>query len=254
MSEYLRPLSPSSVNTFCNCPHSFKLKYIDGIKFPSGEAAAFGSCIHKVLEKFWDEYVAGEDVEKAIQESVNKYWDKNITDEYDEAAHDCLNHAISIIKERSSMMPLYTEYSCVNDANNTIAIIDLVIPGKIIDYKTSKVYTVKAKQPNIVQATMCSMNLEHKTGQIIREVEFEYLRWGKYQRVFITDEMIEDMNILISKVRTDIENDVFPKNEKSCWFCDYSLLCKADKRALERYSKKAEEKTCKKFLVQTQLP
>lgn len=253
MSEYLNPMSPSSVNTFCNCPYSFKLKYIDGLKFPGGEAAVFGSCIHKILEKFWDEYKIYGDIVKAMQESTNKYWDKSIIDEYDQTAHDCLDHAMNIIKERSSMIPIYTEYPCLNIENNTIAIIDLVIPGKIIDYKTSKAYTIKAKPPNIIQATMCSMNLEHKTGERIREIEFEFLRFGKYQRVYVDDKMIDDVNKLIAQIREDIKNDRFPKNEKSCWWCDYKLICKAEKRALEKYNKRLEEKLCKKYSARTVL-
>jgi CRISPR/Cas system-associated exonuclease Cas4 (RecB family) len=235
MATYNNPSSPSSVNMFLSCAYSFKLKYINKIKFPSGEAAQFGSAIHKVLEMFWSEYTLYQDIEKAMQESINKHWDRNISDEYEDASHACLNNAMDLIKERENILPLYVEYPCLNEEKNTIAIIDLVLPHKIIDYKTGKYYTKEAKEPAIIQATMCSMNLEKLTGRNIRHVEFEYLRIKKNQYVDVTDQMILDANLLIEKIRRDISNDVFPKNEKNCFMCDYSSICKAEKRMLSKY-------------------
>lgn len=238
MSEYLRPLSPSSINTYLKCPYSFKLKYINKIKVASGEAAVFGSSIHKIMENFWGEYITLKDINKAMDISTIKYWDTNISEEYEIPKQDCLKNAIKKIEERPTILPLFTEYSCLNTDNNTIAIIDLVFPHLICDYKTSKHYKKTPDESNIIQATMCSMNLEKLTGKKIREVEFEYLRFNKIQYVSVTDKMISDMNILINNIRHNIQVDEFTKNDKACWFCDYKLICDAENRAIKQYQRK----------------
>ena len=237
MSEYLKPLSPSSINLFRECSYKFYLKYIRGIKFESGEAANFGKCIHKILENFWVEYSICKDIDKAIQISSDKHWDKNIGEEYNIPAHECLNNAISIIKERPMILPLYIEYSCLNTDNNTIAIIDLVMSNQIIDYKTGKNFTKNPKEPNIIQAVMCSMNLEKVSGKRIRDVEFEYIKFKKYQQIEITDTLINEIENIIIDIREKIERGEFPKNEKNCFFCDYKLICEVEKRLIKKRMK-----------------
>ena len=148
---------------------------------------------------------------------------------------------------------MYTELRCENPVKNTVAIIDTVFPSRIVDYKTSTQYTQKPKQPNIIQAIMCSQNLKECFGLDIPKVEYWYLRFHKYQFVNVTSELIEEINQIIKQVRKDISNDKFPKNEKSCFFCDYSLICRAEKKALEKHNKKIEVKSCKQYLNHVQL-
>jgi len=254
MAVYERPKSPSSINTYLNCGYSFYLRYIQGIKFESGAAAALGSSVHKVNEMFWPEYSKNKNIIEAMAASVETYWDRNVDEEYVDTARACLINFMAIIQENPTIVPLHTELRCENTQNNTVAIIDVVFPHKIVDYKTSTQYTIKPKQPNIIQAVLCSQNLKQCFGLDVPRVEFQYLRFKKYQYVDVTSELIEDVVQIIKGVEEGIAADHFPKNEKGCWFCDYKLICKVEKRALERYSKKAEEKICKKFLVQTVLP
>ena len=223
------------------------------MKFESEGAGAFGSAIHKVNEMFWGEYKQNSNPLEAMSASLDKYWNRQIDEEYTDTARTCLYNFISIIQENPTMMPLHTEIRCENPINNTVAIVDVVYPHKIVDYKTSTQYTVKPKQPNIIQAVMCNQNLKQCTGLDVSRVEFQYLRFKKYQYVDVTSELIDDMNETIAEVREGIANDVFPKNEKGCWFCDYKLICKAEKRALEKYNKKIEVRSCKQFLNHIQL-
>ncbi len=245
MSEYLNPLSPSSINMFLSCPYSFKLKYIDNFKFPSGEAALFGSSIHKTAEMFWPEYKKNPDILEAMKASVDTHWNPKIDEEYVGVARTCLDHFMSIVQENPKMIPLHTELRCENPANNTVAIIDVVYPHKIVDYKTSTQYTIKPKEPNIIQAVLCSQNLLACTGLDVKRIEFQYLRFKKYQYVDVTPELIEEVDKTINKVRDGIATDNFPKNEKSCWFCDYKLVCAAEKKAKIKEHKRYENKSCR---------
>lgn len=255
MAIYDRPSSPSSINLYLQCAYAFYLKYIKGIKFESGDAAALGSSVHKVNEMFWPEYKKNPNIVEAMNASVNTYWDRKVGEEYIDAAHTCLNNFMTIIGENPTIVPLYTELRCENPVNNTVAIIDTVFSARIVDYKTGTQYTVKAKQPNVIQATMCSQNLKECFGLDIPKVEFWYLRFHKYQRVDVTSELIEEVAQTINEVREGIAIDKFPKNEKSCFYCDYSTICRAEKKALEKYNKKTEMKLCKQSLshVQSQL-
>lgn len=235
MSKYENPISPSSLNTFLECPYRFKLRYINGIKIGAGEAAQFGSSIHKVNEMFWSEYKQIKNPDVALQNTIDLYWDKTISEEYFQASHSCFNNFLSNIKSTPNLIPLYTEFKALNVVNNTIAIIDVVYPHKIVDYKTSKYFTVKAKLPNIIQAVMCCDNLNQCTGMEIKTVEFHYIRMNKIQYVNITPDLSTDVHNLIVNMRDGIKKDNFPKNLKSCYFCDYKLICNKEKQFIDKY-------------------
>ncbi len=246
MAVYKKPLSPSSINKYRTCAYSFYLRYIYGLKFESGDAADLGKSVHKVNEMFWPEYKKNPDILTAMKASVDSYWDPKIDEEYSGVARTCLDNFMSIVQENPAMIPLYTELKCENPDNNTVAIIDVVYPHKIVDYKTSTQYTIKPKEPNIIQAVMCSQNLKRCEGLDVQRIEFQYLRFKKYQYVDVTSQLIEETNQIINQVRDGISNDIFPKNEKSCWFCDYKLVCKAEKRMLDKQNSKLVEKKCLK--------
>lgn len=253
MSEYNRPLSPSSINNYLDCGYRFYLHYIKGIKFESGDAAAFGSSVHKVNEMFWPEYKKNPNITEAMNASINTHWDGKVGEEYTDAAHICLNNFMAIVGENPTIVPLYTELRCENPVNNSVVIIDTVFSARIVDYKTSTQYTVKAKQPNVIQAVMCSQNLKECFGLDVPKVEFWYLRFRKYQVVNVTSKLIEEVAQIIDGVREGIATDKFPKNEKSCFFCDYSSICRAEKKIMEKYNKKIEVKKCKQSLSHVQL-
>ncbi len=229
----MRRESPSSINTYMDCGYKYYLHYNKGIKFEAGAAAGFGKAVHKVNELFWPEYIATYNSSDALQRSIDSNWE-DMGLEYEDAADTCFNNFLTSIEENPKLLPLYTELRCENNINNTVAIIDVVYPSKIVDYKTSTQYTIKPKIPNIIQATMCVENLKTCFELDVRHVEFHYLRFKKYQIVDVTDKMIEDMNILLSQTREKIERGEFPKNEKNCFMCDYRLICEAEKRLIKK--------------------
>ena len=235
MAIYNYPLSPSSITTYINCPYSFFLKYIKRIKIPASAAAIFGSYIHKVNEDFWSEYST--DIEKSLEASIIKNSNIKIDDEYKETSVLCLNNFVGMLKDSTITRPLYIEHRTENNLNNTVAIIDVVFPQKIVDYKTSSQYTKKPKDANIIQAVMCSENLKACTGLEVKHIEFWFLRFKKYQYVEINDELIKETNDLIEQIRNGIKIDHFPKNEKSCWMCDYRLICESEKKAIQKSKK-----------------
>lgn len=236
----MRRESPSSINTYMNCGYKYYLHYNKGIYFESGDAAGFGKAVHKVNEMFWPEYVTRTDPSEALQKTIDEHW-RDIGIEYEEAADTCFNNFLASVQENPRLLPLYTELRCENNINNTVTIIDAVYPQKIVDYKTSTQYTIKPKIPNVIQATICVENLKTCFGLDVRHVEFQYLRFKKYQIVDVTDKMIEDVNILLSQIREKIERGEFPKNEKNCFMCEYRLICESEKRLI----KKTEEKCIK---------
>jgi len=249
MAIYNKPLSPSSINLYLSCAYAFYLKYIKGIKFESGGAGALGSSVHKTAEMFWPAYRKNPDILTAMKTSVDTYWDPKVDEEYVGVARTCLDNFMSIVAENPTIIPLYTELRCENPINNTVAIIDVVYPYKIVDYKTSTQYTIKPKYPNIIQAVICSQNLRDCVGLDVPRVEFQYLRIKKYQYVDVNSELIEEVDSIIKQIREKIDTDQFPKNDKSCWFCDYKLICAMEKKALVKQNKKLKEKTCSRLEI-----
>ena len=236
MTIYNYPYSPSSVSRYLECPYSFFLRYIKKIKLPSGDAANFGKAIHKVNEMFWANYKIYSEPLKAMQYTIDEYWDKTIKEEYEQPAHQCMDNFIAIVNENPTIFPTYTEVKASNNINDTVAIIDVVYPHKLVDYKTSTQFTIKPKLPNIIQAVMCSHNLNVAFGLDIRRVEFQYLRMKKYQVVDVTDTLIDEINLLIEQVRNKVKNDEFPKKDK-CFICEYKLICESEKRYKEKICK-----------------
>ncbi|MFM9051642.1 MAG: RecB family exonuclease, partial [Bacteroidota bacterium] len=47
-------LSPSSINTFRQCPLKFKYSKIDGLRDPSGQEAILGNFVHDILEELYN--------------------------------------------------------------------------------------------------------------------------------------------------------------------------------------------------------
>lgn len=231
---YNNPLSPSSINTYLNCGYSWFIKYNRQIKVPPGLPALFGSMIHKINEKYYEKYEAILDIEKALQESINENW-KDFGEEYDEPSKKCINNFNLLLKE-NPVKPLYIEHRFENGDNNTVAIIDLVLPQKIIDYKTSSVFTQIPKLNNEIQGVMCSVNLKYCTEIDIKNIEFQYLKLNKVQKIEITPALIEKVDNIICEVRDKIKNDVFLKNEK-CYMCDYKSICKMESRRILKYAK-----------------
>jgi len=236
MTIYKKPLSPSSINTYLNCPYSWYLRYVKKIKLGSNDAGIFGSFVHKVYEYFWDFYTSGSNITSAVINATDKYMSSpkethpNIEPEYEEAAHICLENFISKIEKYPTYIPIYKELRCENPINNTVAIIDTVYEDKIVDYKTSTQYTIKPKLPNKIQALMCSQNLLEVYGLNIKDVEFWYVRFNKYQNVKIDAALTEEVNNIIENVKESIKKDEFPKQETNCFFCDYKLICESEKR------------------------
>jgi CRISPR/Cas system-associated exonuclease Cas4 (RecB family) len=239
MTIYNKPLSPSSITTYLSCPYKWYLKYVKGIKIPPGDAAIFGSFCHKVYEYFWDFYTPGSDPRVSISKAADKYISSprdthpNIDGEYEEAAYICLENFVSIVEKHPTDIPIHKELKCENITNNTVAIIDVVYPNKIVDYKTSTQYTIKPKLPNQIQAIMCIQNLLEVHYLDIKEVEFWYTRFKKYQYVTVNSNLVNDVNNIIDEVRQSIKEDNFPKIEKDCFFCDYKLICDSEKKQLK---------------------
>jgi CRISPR/Cas system-associated exonuclease Cas4 (RecB family) len=248
MTIYNMPLSPSSINTYLTCAYSWYLRYVKGIKIGSSDAGIFGSFNHKVYEYFWDFYTSESDPNAVMIEAMNKYSTSpkdthpNIEPEYEEAAYICLENFVSIIEENPNATPLHRELRCENPINNTVAIVDVVYPNKIVDYKTSTQYTIKPKLPNKIQATMCSQNLLQVQGIEVREVEFWYMRFKKYQMITVDAPLIKEVDDIIAHVRNSIEEDRFQKDEKNCFFCDYKLICNSEKRTLKHTQERLVKK------------
>ncbi len=101
----MRPLSYSSISTYCECPLKYKLKYIDGLKEKPKSYLSFGSSLHSALEfmysyrpppptldellKYFDENWISEGYSgKEEEEGYFSYGKKILTEYYEEHAKD----------------------------------------------------------------------------------------------------------------------------------------------------------------------
>jgi len=203
------------------------LRYSKKVKVGDDPSAIFGKAVHKVNELFWPEYSRLQDPTAALQESIKDNCPV-LPSEYEEPAHICFNNFIKTVEANPKLIPLFTEIKLKNPKNDTLAVADVVYPHKIVDYKTSTQYTVKPKLNNIIQAGICAINLKECMNIDVPYVEFQYLRFNKYQTVDITPQLVETVTQIIDNVRNNILLDKFDKSKKSCFMCNYKLICQKE--------------------------
>ena len=75
-----RHLSPSSASTFRQCPRRWRLRYIENLPDPKGEAAVLGTFVHQVLEDLLGLEATERSIDTA-RDLARKLWDETLTDE-----------------------------------------------------------------------------------------------------------------------------------------------------------------------------
>lgn len=207
--------SPSSIILYIKCAYAYHLS--KKIRLPKVDNA--GSCTHKVLQHFWDFDLPREE---ALQKSIDKYWNP----EFD-TTEDVFNNFVRLVGFRK---PLLLEEKL--KGKKFVCIPDLVFEDKIVDFKTHNRFTKKVPLENKIQGTIISKNLKELKGLDIKNVEFWYLKKGYVQEVNV-DEVEEEVDDVVNNVLHNISKEIFPKNEKACFYCNYKLICKKEKEYIK---------------------
>ncbi|MGD0275841.1 MAG: PD-(D/E)XK nuclease family protein [Syntrophales bacterium] len=247
--------SHSKLGTYENCPHQYKLKYIDRIEPPEageGIEAFLGSRVHETLEKLHKELILTklnslDDLLLYYKEQWDKNWHENILivkkgytkDNYWGAGREAITSYYKRNCPFNQSKTLATEYPI------TFQIDDYTIRGfidrlghqnegiyEIHDYKTSGYLPSQEKIDNDRQLALYQIGIkEHfRDAEDIRLI-WHYLIFDKELTSARTDAQLTDLKKEIVALIKTIEKDKTyePIESNLCDWCEYFAYCPAKK-------------------------
>ena len=199
-------LSPSSASTFRQCPRRWRMRYIDKLPDPKGEAAVLGTFVHEILEDLLNLDSAERSLATA-KKIAGRVWEETAIDE--DFISLCLaEDEVKAFKWRA--WRLIEKYFAIEDpkkvqvveAEQTLAveidgvpfygIVDLterVGSGlRVVDYKTGKTPRARYVDDKLSQVWLYAAALA-ETDNEVSEVRLMYLTSGPIDRVVDTNEV-----------------------------------------------------------------
>lgn len=245
--------SPSSVILFENCNRAYELRYLKHLKpedkYP--EALKLGKSVHKVLEKIYSNInintISPEtDFLEAMKKTALEHWDKSIDakkrDEMNASLYLWLQFEIQRFKKYKQQgivdrfLPVATEEDLKDHEKLYHAIVDKRSVGAngsiyALDYKTDKKLPAQKNFKGILseidfkykaQAALNALVLKGQ-GIKIDNFYFQFVRFpDKLLSVPLTADLFTEIEGKIKEIRTAT---LFPKNEKSCFYCGLKVHC-----------------------------
>jgi putative RecB family exonuclease len=244
--------SHSQFSTYENCPHQYKLAYIDKIKTETEGIEAFmGSRVHDALEKLYRDLKVTR--LNTLEELLNFYhqsWEKNwnemvqiirkdfSAEDYRRLGEKCIrdyykhyfpfDQGRTLGLEENIYFPLEEEKGYwIRGVIDRLTLVDHSIL-EIHDYKTSGRLPTQGEVDSDRQLAFYQMGVEGR-WQDIREVKliWHYLSFDTEIQSSRTSEKLRELRQetfeLIQKIEAD--RHFIPKEGPLCDWCDYQAFC-----------------------------
>jgi len=234
-------LSPSTIETYEDCPLKFKFQYVLKIPTPSKTFLSLGTAVHAVAEnltKMQKDNV--KPTEKLALEILGKHWNSS-------------TYRSQKTKEKQDkvtskeMIKTYLEWE-KNNKNKPIDVEPyfripfngVTISGKIdrveqtpegeyevIDFKTGAAYKTKNTIKDSVQMNVYAMGVEKLYGKLPKKASLFYIKHDKIVPHIIEEEALEEFKKTLAKTVDAIFDEKFPANPDGwkCSRCDYAAIC-----------------------------
>ena len=252
MSGLVAPeyLSPSSINTFRQCPLRYKFSRIDKLPEPPTEASLMGNFVHEVLEEL---YAADPDLrdQDLARKFARKLWDEKYLDMVDGYVHPskyndfrwnawfCIENLFKLEK------PSETELDGIEfEVNTTIegvrvkGFIDRFVvdetDGMIVvsDYKTGKVPSPKWEEDKFFQLSVYAASMASMEVGDVKRIELLYLKKPTVISRQITQQRLNDAVETIVQTKKGIDErcesgNFEPVKSVLCNWCTFKSTCPA---------------------------
>lgn len=245
-------LSPSSINTFLQCPLRFKYSRIDGIREPATEATLLGNFVHDVLERLYlsepdtrtlalARHLARELWESTYSQQVAELVKPDKLNDFRWRSWFCIENLWKIeLPTDISFEGVETE---VNESINGVTIkgfidrFERLDDGTIAisDYKTGKVPSQAYENDKFTQLFIYALLLERMNVGKVTSVELIYLKGPKRLPRPVRAEDLAATENLITSAKEQIDarcsNEYFePKKSQLCNWCHFKPVCPAWKK------------------------
>lgn len=235
--------SYSNSSSFEQCPHGWKLSYIDAKKRKSNIFAQIGLVVHELLEDFWNGEVDlwtlpvkfEERYNKEVTEPVPAYLEKH---NYSQKTFDeLMSFFTDLTWNRDDYEVLGNEMTIESEHNGLKLTIrpDLVIKEKktnltyLCDFKTSKPFTPKGKPqkkkliPYWQQLSIYAYFIEKETDIKIDKLRVWFPKLGSdkfVEKDFDRKEMLHALIWWEANIRKAIKAKKFEPNTSNKFFCN----------------------------------
>ena len=257
-----RMQSPSSINTYKQCPRKYYYRYIKRLPTKPSIHLVRGTVAHSALEYFFEEppTAVGSDWRTALQrhvlELLERFWEehsaefaqleetpeellmyKNETQQmllrwvlsFSERVKQRLDAGKSFEEAFEELKPV-SEAKYVDEELQVMGYIDAVeeLDGKVrlVDYKTSK--KPEITPPYRLQLGIYALMYLRQHERLPDEVGVEFLRHGG-EYMSVNDELLLDAQFEIEQIHMVTESDDIVNYPKSpsplCNWCDFYEVC-----------------------------
>ncbi|MFP4117361.1 MAG: RecB family exonuclease [Candidatus Woesearchaeota archaeon] len=254
-----RVQSPSSINTYNQCPRKYYFTYIAKLPTLPNIHTVRGNIVHSVLEDFFDyelvdgNAVFGDALLNHALELFDKHWNdaKSKLDALDISTHErqyyyddskmmvirWVTHLLTRLtsSEEDSVITFnklkpIREQKYVSEKYSVMGYIDAIesYDGKVrvIDYKTSK--KDKLTDEYMLQLGIYALLYEEKHDELPDEVGLFLLKHGE-RMVPATPELVNDAKLQIENIHMCTQSrdmrDYPKKPSPLCNFCDFKSIC-----------------------------
>lgn len=240
------PLSPSSINTFYQCPRKWYFTYVLGIREPPTPKMLRGTIVHRLVENVF-KYKYWVSISKYFKENLPILWKtyhldkpeydilfketeltlKMISTRYNNRIKMCMmkekvnskTHAWHMIR------PKFREVKVTSIKHNLRGFIDAIEKGfdgeiDIIDYKTSELYRHQLTEDYFRQIKLYALMYHEMEGEYPRNLIIDFVRYGsvfvfRFERVMLI-EAIDDIEYVRNKLVSLDEKDYPCSEHKYC--------------------------------------
>ena len=236
MVNQLKPLSPSAIAKFRECPQKYKFSYIDKIKEPPSWQMYLGSFVHEVLEHLYKQ-PADQRNNETLKELAAKLWAENnwprkieelpellgSLGDFKRSAFEAMTNLWAL--EDPSMVELdhmELEISTSIDGVQLFGIVDRVASdpdGSVVisDYKTGKIPDPRfnSDDQKWFQLLLYAAMYEATTGKLAKRLEYYYLAKNTKHELEVSNEKLQVAKEVVVTVRRGID-EASASGEFSC--------------------------------------
>jgi RecB family exonuclease len=241
-------LSYSRLARFEQCPLSFKLHYVDGLRAEPGVPLRFGKAVHAVLETLVKEHVANEDTGPLSANRTTELWQREWL-RGDLTGNALFGEGLTILRsfiasqadlDRRNVLAVEQEFRLPVGPFSVLGFIDRADrigddAIEVVDYKTNRVLFSEDDMATSLQLGLYCLAAT-QLWPWAKEIKLTYrmLRHGVRLSTTRTDEELEAVLAYVDTLgrATEEATEFPPRLNANCVYCDHRRQCPAYAEAL----------------------
>lgn len=234
----MRPLSYSQISTYQQCPLSYKLQYIDGLKPAAKWYFSFGETLHSCAEYFFSAKLPLFPTLQELLDFYQEHWSSGGWESPEQEAAEKA-YGLQVIKDfwtihsANFKMPLAAEKMFLVDVEGVklkgyIDRIDKQDTGglSIVDYKSNQALFTKEYVQNFFQLTLYQLACEKMWDMPVEKLTLYHLRSNTpVSSGPRHEEQLNEARQVVLSVAEGIATEKFPALENQYCPCDFPQYC-----------------------------